>query len=80
MKPGKNLFAFQVFRWCDGTYLEDQDFFRLSGVGRDCFLYARDKRHIADVRLDATLSRTTPAAGSPWSWLSPQRPGAARRR
>ena len=56
VKPGKNLFAFQVFRWCDGTYLEDQDFFRLSGVGRDCFLYARDKRHIADVRLDATLS------------------------
>ena len=38
VKPGKNLFAFQVFRWCDGTYLEDQDFFRLSGVGRDCFL------------------------------------------
>ncbi len=36
--------------------LEDQDFFRLSGVGRDCYLYARDKRHIADVRLDATLS------------------------
>ena len=32
----KNLFAFQVFRWCDGTYLEDQDFFRFSGVGRDC--------------------------------------------
>ena len=56
VKPGKNLFAFQVFRWCDGTYLEDQDFFRLSGVGRDCCLYARDKRHIADVRLDATLS------------------------
>ena len=56
VKPGRNLIAFQVFRWCDGTYLEDQDFFRLSGVGRDCFLYARDKRHIADVRLDATLS------------------------
>ena len=56
VKPGKNLFAFQVFRWCDGTYLEDQDFFRLSGMGRDCFLYARDKRHIADVRLDAALS------------------------
>ena len=56
VRPGKNLIAFQVFRWCDGTYLEDQDFFRLSGVGRDCYLYARDKRHIADVRLDATLS------------------------
>ena len=34
LKPGqKNLIAFQVFRWCDGTYLEDQDFFRYSGVG-----------------------------------------------
>ena len=40
LKPGqKNLIAFQVFRWCDGTYLEDQDFFRYSGVGRDCYLY-----------------------------------------
>lgn len=55
LKPGKNLLAFRVLRWCDGTYLEDQDFFRLSGVGRDCYLYARDKRHIADVRLDPTL-------------------------
>lgn len=44
LKPGqKNLIAFQVFRWCDGTYLEDQDFFRYSGVGRDCYLYARSK-------------------------------------
>ncbi len=44
LKPGqKNLIAFQVFRWCDGTYLEDQDFFRYSGVGRDCYLYARNK-------------------------------------
>lgn len=56
LKPGENLLAFQVFRWCDGTYLEDQDFFRLSGVGRDCYLYARDKRHIGDVRLDASLT------------------------
>ena len=39
LQPGKkNLIAFQVFRWCDGTYLEDQDFFRHSGVGRDCSL------------------------------------------
>ena len=51
LKPGqKNLIAFQVFRWCDGTYLEDQDFFRYSGVGRDCYLYARDKKRIEDIR------------------------------
>lgn len=55
LKPGKNLIAFQVFRWCDGTYLEDQDFFRLSGVGRDCYLYARNQKHIQDIRLTPDL-------------------------
>lgn len=56
LKPGqKNLIAFQVFRWCDGTYLEDQDFFRFSGVGRDCFLYARDKKRIEDIRVTPDL-------------------------
>lgn len=52
LKPGqKNLIAFQVFRWCDGSYLEDQDFFRYSGVGRDCYLYARDKKRVEDIRV-----------------------------
>ncbi len=55
LKPGKNLIAFQVFRWCDGTYLEDQDFFRLSGVGRDCYLYARNTKYIQDIRLTPDL-------------------------
>lgn len=56
LKPGeKNLIAFQVFRWCDGTYLEDQDFFRYSGVGRDCYLYARDKNRINDIRVTPDL-------------------------
>lgn len=56
LKPGQeNLIAFQVFRWCDGTYLEDQDFFRYSGVGRDCYLYARDKRRIQDIRVTPDL-------------------------
>jgi len=56
LKPGqKNLIAFQVFRWCDGTYLEDQDFFRYSGVGRDCYLYARGKKQIADIRVTPDL-------------------------
>ena len=56
LKPGqKNLIAFQVFRWCDGTYLEDQDFFRYSGVGRDCYLYARDKKRIEDIRITPDL-------------------------
>ena len=56
LKPGqKNLIAFQVFRWCDGSYLEDQDFFRYSGVGRDCYLYARNKKRIQDIRVTPDL-------------------------
>ena len=52
VKPGqKNLIAFQVFRWCDGSYLEDQDFFRYTGVARDCYLYARNKKRIDDIRV-----------------------------
>ncbi len=57
LQPGDNLFAFQVFRWCDGSYCEDQDFWRLSGVARDCFLYSRDKdNHLDDIRITAGLS------------------------
>ncbi|MDE6270352.1 MAG: DUF4981 domain-containing protein, partial [Muribaculaceae bacterium] len=56
LKPGEdNLIAFQVFRWCDGTYLEDQDFFRYSGVGRDCYLTAREKKRVEDVRIEPDL-------------------------
>ncbi len=56
IRPGqKNLICFQVFRWCDGTYLEDQDFFRFSGVARDSYLYARDKRRIEDIRITPDL-------------------------
>lgn len=56
LKPGqKNVIAFQVFRWCDGSYLEDQDFFRYTGVARDCYLYARNKKHIEDIRVTPDL-------------------------
>ncbi len=57
LKPGqKNLFAIQMLRWCDGTYLEDQDFFRNNGLSRDCWLYAINKsNHIEDLRLNAGL-------------------------
>ena len=52
LKPGeKNLIAFQVFRWCDGSYLEDQDFFRHTGVSQDCYLYVRSKKRIEDIRV-----------------------------
>ncbi|MBR0036458.1 MAG: DUF4981 domain-containing protein [Bacteroidales bacterium] len=56
VKPGqKALIAMQVFRWCDGTYLEDQDFFRYTGIHRDCWLYARPKQHITDIRVTPDL-------------------------
>ncbi len=58
LRPGqKNLIAFQVFRWCDGSYLEDQDFFRHSGVGRDCYLYTRNKKRIDDIRITPDLDK-----------------------
>ncbi len=54
---GDNLIVFQVMRWCDGTYSEDQDFWRLSGVARSSFLYCRDKNnHIDDLRVTAGLT------------------------
>ena len=54
--PGKkNLIAFQVFRWCDGSYLEDQDFFRFCGVARDSYLYSRPRKHVADVKVTPDL-------------------------
>lgn len=51
VKPGENLIALQVFRWCDGTYLEDQDFWRLSGIARGVELTARDRAHLEDLHL-----------------------------
>ena len=59
LKPGKeNLVALQVFRWCDGTYLEDQDFFRLSGIARDSYFYARNKNRINDIKVTPDLDAT----------------------
>ncbi|MDR1415143.1 MAG: DUF4981 domain-containing protein [Odoribacteraceae bacterium] len=48
-RPGKNLIAMQVYRWCDGSYLEDQDFWRLSGIGREVYLYARPATRVEDL-------------------------------
>ena len=52
VKPGqKNLIAFQAYRWSDGTYIEDQDMWRLAGVNRDVYMYARNPVHIRDVEI-----------------------------
>jgi beta-galactosidase len=48
VKSGKNSLAVEVYRWSDGSYLEDQDFFRLSGIQRTVFLHARPKTYITD--------------------------------
>ena len=67
LNPGKNLICLRLMRWCDGTYLEGQDFWRMSGINRDCYLVARNKIHINDYELvtdldanykDATLNAT----------------------
>ena len=51
LKPGKNLIAMQVMRWCDGSYLEDQDFWRFTGIAREVYLYATPKAHIEDLTM-----------------------------
>lgn len=57
LRPGeKNLIAMQIMRWCDGSYLEDQDFWRLSGIARECYLYSRPVSHIQDVFVKPDLT------------------------
>ena len=55
VRPGRNLLAVQVFKWSDGTYLEDQDCWRMSGIFRDVYLLGVPKTHIRDLRVDASL-------------------------
>ena len=57
LKPGqKNLIAFQVYRWSDGSYIEDQDMWRMAGVNRDVYMYARNPVHIRDVQIIPDLT------------------------
>ena len=53
VKSGKNTLAVEVYRWCDGSYLEDQDMFRLSGIHRDVYLFATPKVRLRDYYLTA---------------------------
>lgn len=56
LTPGKeNLIAMQVMRWCDGSYLEDQDFWRFTGIAREVYLYARPKSHVEDLFITPDL-------------------------
>ena len=79
LKKGDNQIAFQVFRWSDGSYCEDQDFWRLSGVARESYLYARDaQKHLEDIKVtpdlvndykDGTLNVNLQLAGSTKAFL-----------
>lgn len=55
LQKGENTLAAEVYRWCDGSYLEDQDMFRLSGIYRNVYLFAAPKVHIRDFAVRATL-------------------------
>ncbi|MGK0414158.1 MAG: beta-galactosidase [Polaribacter sp.] len=55
VKPGKNTLAIQIFRWTDGAYLECQDFWRISGIERDVFVYAQPKVRIQDFEVTSIL-------------------------
>lgn len=52
---GENIFELEIRRWCDGTYLEDQDFWRFSGIGRDCYLTAEPQRRVEQIRISAGM-------------------------
>ena len=56
VQPGKNSMAILVLKWCDGTYMEDQDLWRFTGIFRDTYLLSRDKAHIRDYFVKTYLS------------------------
>ncbi|MCQ2167645.1 MAG: DUF4981 domain-containing protein [Bacteroidales bacterium] len=69
VRTGENLIALEIFRWCDGTYMEDQDFNRFSGIARDTYITARPRQRINNLyltagadgtyRIDASLAKGT---------------------
>ena len=56
VQTGENLIALEIFRWCDGTYMEDQDFWRFTGIARDVYVYSREKNRLEDLRVVASAS------------------------
>ena len=55
LHPGRNLIAVENFRWCDGSYLEDQDFWRMSGIFRDVYLWSPPSLHARDIEVQPEL-------------------------
>ena len=56
VKTGENLIALEIFRWCDGTYMEDQDFWRFTGLSRDVYVYSREKNRLEDINVTGSAS------------------------
>lgn len=54
VQPGTNILALEVYRWSDGSYLECQDFWRISGIERDVYLYTTPSAHVQDLHVEAT--------------------------
>ena len=61
--PGKNTIAIEVYRWADGSYLEDQDFWRLSGIERSVYIYAEAATRLRDFKVTASLDKPAYANG-----------------
>lgn len=66
LKPGKNSLVIKIFRWSTGSYLECQDFWRMSGIERDVFLFSQPKTHIKDFNVMSTLDDTYKMVSSNW--------------
>ncbi|NLR82176.1 glycoside hydrolase family 2 TIM barrel-domain containing protein [Chitinophaga eiseniae] len=58
VKPGENLVALQVYRWSDGSYLECQDMWRISGIEREVYLYSTPKLDVRDFTITAGLDKS----------------------
>lgn len=62
LQPGENKLAVQVFKWTSGSWMEDQDFFRFSGIYRDVYLYVKPAVHVQDIKIQTLLNDTYDAA------------------
>ncbi len=73
LADGENTVCFLVLKWCDGSYIEDQDKFRFSGIFRSVYLLERDERHIRDIKITTAIRGGRAEIGAEWSF---SRPGA----
>ena len=72
VRQGDNNVSVQVIRWCDGSYLEDQDMWRMSGIHRDVYLYATPRTFIADHRITAEVAGFKNSTVEPVGYAKPK--------